>query len=87
MQAPAAIDVKDEAAGEEFESQRSEERLDGGVWGEADLEFDQDDGDAPEGDEPAGESLGNEEEKEEEDEIEVELGGEGPGLEEDEALV
>lgn len=87
VQAPTAVDVEDDAAGEEFKRHRSEEGLDDSGWGEADVEFEQDDCDAPEGDEPAGEPLGNEEEKEEEDEIEVELGGEGPGLEKDEALV
>jgi len=87
VESPAAVDVEDGAAGEEFDGHEGEESLDSGKWREAVVEFDQDDGDAPEGDEPTGQPLGDEEEKEEEDEVEVELGGEGPGLDEDGALV
>jgi hypothetical protein len=56
--------------------------LDEGVGGETDPELEADDGDAPEGEKPRGDALGSEEKKEE-DEVEVELVGEGPALQEE----
>ena len=74
--------MKEEAAGEELQHRRVDEDLDQSVGGEADPKLEADDGDAPESEKPGGEALGGEEKKEE-DEVEVELVGEGPALQEE----
>ncbi len=80
MKATATVDVEEDTAGEKFEHGGAGEELDDRDGGEADVELQPDDGDAPQSEEPGGGAFGDEEEKEKEDEIEVKLVAEGPAL-------
>jgi len=83
VEAGAAIDGVDAAAGEEFEDGGADEELDDGVGREADVEFEGGDRDAPESQKPGNQTFGRREEQEEESDVEIELVAEGPALQEE----